>query len=76
MPIEPDDLRTWPIEWLQVVPMPEAERLSSLSEDSLERTYGHLIMRLSPRRRGMRRGHALMLGTRPKDASAKENSAV
>jgi hypothetical protein len=44
--------------------MPEATQLSGLSEDSLKRHYGHLILDLGPRARGMRVGHALQLNKR------------
>jgi hypothetical protein len=51
-----------PIKLLQVVPMTEAEELSSLSEDTLERKHSDKIIHLSARRKGMRRIHALLLG--------------
>jgi hypothetical protein len=50
-----------PIELLRIVDMAEAERLSSLDEDTLRRNYPELIMKLSKRRDGMRVGDALML---------------
>jgi hypothetical protein len=50
-----------PLELLRVVPMPEAERLSSLSSDTLEREHGDKIVQISPRRKGMRVIHALLL---------------
>jgi hypothetical protein len=53
-----------PIELLRVVSMPEAERLSGLSEDSLRRHHRDKIIELSPRRNGMRVIHALTLGRR------------
>jgi hypothetical protein len=45
----------------RIVPLTEAERLSGLSEDTLKRHHGDKIIRLSPRRLGMRVGHALQL---------------
>jgi hypothetical protein len=51
-----------PLELHKIVVLDEASRLSSLSVDALEENYAHLIIALSPRRRGMRQGHALMLG--------------
>ena len=50
-----------PLELLRVVEMPEAEHLSSLSEDTLRREHPEKIIKLSKRRDGMRVLHALML---------------
>jgi hypothetical protein len=50
-----------PIELNRIVPMPEASRLSSLHPDTLREQYPELIVQLSPKRQGMRVGHALML---------------
>jgi hypothetical protein len=50
------------VELHRIVEMDEAERLSSLSADTWERRYPHLIVRLSKRRKGVRLGHALMIG--------------
>lgn len=50
-----------PVELLRVVPMDEAERLSSLSIDTLEREHSDKIVKISPRRKGMRVAHALLL---------------
>lgn len=50
-----------PIELHRIAPLPEAERLSGLSERSLRRYHGEKIVKLSPRRDGMRVGDALML---------------
>jgi hypothetical protein len=55
-----------PIELLRYAPMPEAERLSSLSQDGLERHFPHWIKELSPRRKGMRVIHALLVRHRKK----------
>src|SRR5690242_15488860 len=41
---------TDPIELLRYIPLTEAERLSSLSQDGLERHFSHWILDLSPRR--------------------------
>jgi hypothetical protein len=54
-----------PLELLRVAPMPESERLSGLSEDSLNRHHADKIVQLSPRRRGMRVIHALMIKGAP-----------
>jgi hypothetical protein len=50
------------IERLRIIPIAEAVRLSGVSEDGLRRHYPEKIIRLSPRRIGMRLGDALMLG--------------
>jgi hypothetical protein len=50
-----------PIELLRIVEMEEAERLSSLSVDTLVREHADKVMKLSSRRNGMRVVHALML---------------
>jgi hypothetical protein len=55
------DWLTWPLEWLRVATPKEAEHLSSLSWDTLEREHRDKIVRLSPNRVGMRVGDALML---------------
>jgi hypothetical protein len=55
------DLLSWPIELLRVAEPEEAERLSLLSWDTLQREHSDKIVRLSTRRVGMRVGHALML---------------
>jgi hypothetical protein len=50
-----------PLELLRIVSMPEAERLSSLSEDTLLREHPDKIRKLSRRRNGMRVIDCLML---------------
>jgi hypothetical protein len=45
-----------PTELLRVVPMPECEELTSLSEDTIKREYPDLIVHVSPRRIGIRLG--------------------
>jgi hypothetical protein len=52
------------LELLRIVPMAEAERLSSMSADTLERNYPDKIVHTSPRRKGMRVVHALILNER------------
>jgi hypothetical protein len=49
------------VELERVIPLPEAARLLSVSVDTLKRRYAHLIINLSPRRRGMRLKHALRI---------------
>jgi hypothetical protein len=65
--VESDDLTKWPIELLRIVEPPEAERLSSMSWDTLLRNHPDRVVHLSKRRVGMRVGHALMLGKSDKD---------
>jgi len=59
-----NDLLTWPIAWLRIAKPKEAEELSSLSWDTIEREHGDKIVYLSPHRVGMRVGHALMLASK------------
>jgi len=51
-----------PIELLRMVPMAEAERLSTLSEDTIRRRHPDKVHKLSKRRSAMRLVDALMLG--------------
>jgi len=50
------------IELERIVGLAEASRLSGLSEASLRRNRKDKIIRLGPRRLGMRIKHALLLG--------------
>ena len=59
LPVNKDWLK-WPVEWLRVVPPGEAERLSSLSWDTIKRRHGDKIVHPSPGRVGLRVGDALM----------------
>jgi hypothetical protein len=59
-PIQP----SW-TELHRVVDLKEASRLSGLSVDSIKRHHSDKIIGLSPRRRGMRVRHALMLAQPP-----------
>jgi hypothetical protein len=49
------------VERLRIISLPEATRLSGLSEDGIRRHHSDKIIKLSPRRVGMRVGDALML---------------
>jgi hypothetical protein len=51
-----------PVKLLQIISMPEAERLSGLSHDTLKRRHSSKIIKLSPRRVGMRLIDVLSLG--------------
>jgi hypothetical protein len=50
-----------PVELNRIVSLAEASRLSSLSVDTLRDQFAEKIVQLSPKRAGMRVGHALML---------------
>jgi hypothetical protein len=52
------------VECLRIVPLAEAARLSGISEDGLRRHYSDKLIKMSPRRVGMRLGDALMLNPR------------
>jgi hypothetical protein len=58
---ERNELLSWPVELLRIVEPEEAERLSSLSWDSILRNHRDKIIQISKRRVGIRAGHALML---------------
>lgn len=60
----PNDLRLQ-----QIVPLKEAARLRGVSEDTLRRHHADKIVKLSPRRTGMRLGDALMIGKPEGDAA-------
>jgi hypothetical protein len=51
---------TW-IELESVLRMAVAERVTSLSADNLRRNYSHLIIKLSPRRDGIKLRDALAI---------------
>jgi hypothetical protein len=55
------DLLKWPVELLRFVGPEEAERLSTLSWDTIKRKYPELVCQLSDRRVGIRVGHCLMI---------------
>ena len=64
MPAEdsrPDFPKLTAIELERIVPLDEAAQLSSVSEDTLKRCHSDKLVRLSPRRLGMRVRDALML---------------
>jgi hypothetical protein len=52
------------IDLLRIITLREASKLSSLSPDTLEEVYPEKVIDLSPKRKGMRLGHALMLGAK------------
>lgn len=51
------------VERLRIVPLAEAARLAGISQDGLLRHHRDKVIKLSPRRLGMRQGDALMLGS-------------
>jgi len=55
-----------PLELWTIITLPEASRISSLCVETLESEHGSKIIHLSPKRRGMRRGDALMIGGKKK----------
>jgi hypothetical protein len=59
-------LLSWPVEWLRIASPVEAEELSSLSWDSIKRNHPDKVVHVSARRRGMRVGDALMIGSTTK----------
>jgi hypothetical protein len=57
-----DEITNLPlVERLRIVPLAEAARLSGISEDGLRRHHSDKLIKMSPRRVGMRQGDALML---------------
>jgi hypothetical protein len=55
-------------ELLAFIEMPEVERITTLSDDTLSREHGDKIEQLSTRRRGMRRVHALLIAAKQQSA--------
>ena len=55
------------VERLRIISLPEAARLSGISEDGLRRHFADKLIRISPRRVGMRLCDALLL---PSDTTA------
>lgn len=49
----------------RIITLQEAEKVCSLSPDSIKRHYRDKLVELSPRRLGIRLRHALMLGKNP-----------
>jgi hypothetical protein len=60
MSTEKSDQPTW-LELERVLSLPEVERITNLSVDSLNRHHKEKIVELSPRRRGMRLRDALAI---------------
>jgi hypothetical protein len=49
----------------KILPLEQAAEITNLSPDTLKRRHATLILRLSPRRLGMRLADALAIGERP-----------
>jgi hypothetical protein len=62
MSTEKSDQPTW-LELERVLPMPEVEQLTSLSEDSIKRHHRDKLVYLSPRRLGMKLRNALAIAS-------------
>lgn len=63
MPASNDDFELSPeLELEQIVSLQTAHKISGLSPDSWKRHHHDKIIEMSPRRRGVRLRHALMLG--------------
>ena len=50
-----------PLELKRKIPVPEAAALNSMSQDTFERTYPHLIRKISARRNAVELGDAISL---------------
>ena len=55
------DLGLTPLELESVIKMDEVERITSLSRETVGRVYPKLVVKLSPRRSGMKLKHALAI---------------
>jgi hypothetical protein len=55
-----------PLELARIAPLPECAQLAGCSVDTLERHHADKILRVSPRRVGMRVRDALLLATSKK----------
>jgi hypothetical protein len=58
---EPDLPTLSPLELNRIARLPEASRLSGVSEDSIRRNHSDKLIRLGPRAVGIRVGHCLHL---------------
>ena len=60
MSTEKTERQSW-LELESVKPLPEVEKITSLSTDTLKRHHPDKIVKLSPRREGMKLRHALAI---------------
>jgi hypothetical protein len=58
-----------PLELNRLARLDECVRLSGVSEETLRRYHADKIIQISPRRDGMRVGHALMIGAKVKSSA-------
>ncbi len=47
------------LELERIIPIDQAARLRGMSRDTFKRNFPHLILQISPRRRGVKLKHAL-----------------
>jgi hypothetical protein len=62
--VSTEDFGERPPSWLElesIVKMPRVEKITSLSADNLRRNYSDYVVKLSPRRDGMKLKHALAI---------------
>jgi hypothetical protein len=62
MSTEKPDRPTW-LELESVLPLPEVEKITSLSSDTIKRHHSDKIVNLTPRRQGMKLKHALVIAS-------------
>jgi hypothetical protein len=58
---ETDPTKLSEIELNKIIPLAEAVKLSSVSDDGWRRHYAHRLVRLTPKRVGVRLRHALFI---------------
>jgi hypothetical protein len=49
----------------KILPLEQVSEITNLSRDTLKRSHGDLVLRLSPRRLGMRLSDVLSIGGKP-----------
>ena len=68
----PESVGLTPLELERVLPMTEACEQTSLSADTLQRRYPELIVRLSPRRKGIKLRNVLAISSGHVAGATKE----
>jgi hypothetical protein len=68
----PESVGLTPLELERVLPMAEACEQTSLSADTLQRRYPELIVRLSPRRKGIKLRNVLAISSGHAAAATKK----
>jgi hypothetical protein len=61
-----------PVQLHKIISIPEVEELTNLSRDALEKHYRHLFVHLTPKRVGMRLGHALQISAAQSTAAPRK----